>query len=115
LNRLVETLESHPVGGLLAARASDTLKAAGDDLQVTRTVDRSGLWRALTPQMFRYGRLCEALDAALAAGRVPTDEAQAVEWLGDHPQIVAGSPANLKVTGPEDLIVAAALLQEIRS
>jgi 2-C-methyl-D-erythritol 4-phosphate cytidylyltransferase len=115
LNRLVETLESHLVGGLLAARASDTLKAAGDDLQVTRTVDRSGLWRALTPQMFRYGRLCEALDAALAAGRVPTDEAQAVEWLGDHPQIVAGSPANLKVTGPEDLIVAAALLQEIRS
>ena len=111
LNRLVETLASHPVGGLLAARASDTLKAAGDDLQVARTVDRAGLWRALTPQMFRYGRLCEALDAAVAAGRVPTDESQAVEWLGDHPQIVAGSAANLKVTAPEDLLVAAALLQ----
>ncbi len=110
LDRLVETLQSHPVGGLLAARASDTLKAAGDDLQVVRTVDRAGLWRALTPQMFRYGRLCEALDAALAAGRVPTDESQAIEWLGDLPQIVAGSAANLKVTAPEDLLVAAALL-----
>ncbi len=111
LNRLVESLSSHPVGGLLAARASDTLKAAGDDLQVALTVDRAGLWRALTPQMFRYGRLCEALDAAVAAGRVPTDESQAIEWLGDHPQIVAGSAANLKVTAPEDLLVAAALLQ----
>ena len=65
--------------------------------------------------MFRYGRLCEALDAALAAGRLPTDESQAIEWLGDRPQIVAGSAANLKVTSPEDLLVAAALLQEIRS
>src|SRR5262249_26585587 len=116
LNRLVETLESHPGGGLLAARAADTLKAAGDDLQVARTVDRSGLWRALTPQMFRYGRLCEALDAAQAAGRIPTDESQAIEWLGDRPQLVAGSAANLKVTAPEDLLVAAALLhREIAS
>jgi 2-C-methyl-D-erythritol 4-phosphate cytidylyltransferase len=115
LNRLLERLESHPVGGLLAAPAADTLKATGDDLQVVRTVDRSGLWRALTPQMFRYGRLCEALDAAFAAGRLPTDESQAIEWLGDRPQIVAGSAANLKVTSPEDLLVASALLQEPRS
>ena len=115
LNRLLERLESHPVGGLLAAPAADTLKAAGDDQQVMRTVDRSGLWRALTPQMFRYGRLCQALDAALTAGRLPTDESQAIEWLGERPQIVAGSAANLKVTSPEDLLVAAALLQESRT
>ncbi len=115
LNRLVERLESHPVGGLLAAPASDTLKASGADLEVTRTVDRSGLWRALTPQMFRYGRLCEALDACFASRRLPTDESQAIEWLGDRPQIVPGSAANLKVTSPEDLLVAAALLQESRS
>ena len=115
LNRLVERLESHSVGGLLAAPASDTLKATGDNMEVVRTVDRSGMWRALTPQMFRYGRLCQALDAALAAGRLPTDESQAIEWLGDRPQIVAGSAANLKVTTPEDLLVASALLQETRS
>ena len=47
-----------------------------------QTVERAGLWRALTPQMFRYGRLRAALDAAHAAGRFPTDEAQALEWLG---------------------------------
>ena len=114
LNKLVEQLASHPVGGLLAAPASDTLKASGPDQEVTLTVERSGLWRALTPQMFRYNRLCEALDAAFAAGRLPTDESQAMEWLGDRPQIVPGSAANLKVTSPEDLLVATALLQETR-
>lgn len=115
LNKLVEELESHPVGGLLAAPAADTLKASGPEREVLRTVDRSGLWRALTPQMFRYSRLCEALDAAFAASRLPTDESQAVEWLGDRPRLVAGSAANLKVTSPEDLLIATALLQETRS
>ena len=110
VDRLLRQLELHPVGGLLAAPAADTLKASGLDQAVVRTVDRTGLWRALTPQMFRFGRLCAALDAALAAGRAPTDESQAIEWLGDRPQIVAGSAANLKITSAEDLIVAAALL-----
>ena len=50
------------------------------------TVDRTALWRALTPQMFRYGKLCAALDAAQAAGRQPSDEAQALEWLGARPR-----------------------------
>ena len=115
LDNLIGQLESHAVGGLLAAPAADTLKAAGPEREVTHTVDRSGLWRALTPQMFRYSRLCEALDAAFAAGRLPTDESQALEWLGDRPQLVPGSAANLKVTSPEDLLVATALLQESRS
>ncbi len=110
VDRLLRELELHPVGGLLAAPAADTLKASGIDQEVVRTVDRAGLWRALTPQMFRFGRLCEALDSALAAGRMPTDESQAIEWLGDRPQIVVGSAANLKITSAEDLIVAAALL-----
>jgi len=110
IERLVSRLEFHPVGGLLAAPAADTLKFAGDAGQVARTVDRSGFWRALTPQMFRYRRLCEALDAAAAAGRAPTDESQAIEWLGDQPLLVEGSAANIKITSPEDLLIAAALL-----
>jgi 2-C-methyl-D-erythritol 4-phosphate cytidylyltransferase len=81
---------------------------------VRETVDRSGFWRALTPQMFRYGRLCEALDRAHAAGRIPTDEAQAIEWLGDAPRLVAGATANLKITSAADLTIAAALLKETR-
>jgi 2-C-methyl-D-erythritol 4-phosphate cytidylyltransferase len=115
LDRLLMELGSHPVGGLLATPAADTLKRADAARNVQQTVDRAGLWRALTPQMFRYGRLCEALDRAHADGRVPTDEAQAVEWLGDVPQLVAGAAANLKITSAADLALAAALLEETRS
>ena len=110
-DRLLTQLESHPVGGLLALPAADTLKRARDDKTVDQTVDRAGLWRASTPQMFHYGRLCEALDAAIGAKRFPTDEAQALEWLGDHPMLVEGSPANIKVTSPQDLALAEALLK----
>ncbi|HEY6516778.1 MAG TPA: 2-C-methyl-D-erythritol 4-phosphate cytidylyltransferase [Steroidobacteraceae bacterium] len=115
LDRLLSELASHPVGGLLATRAADTLKRADASGNVQQTVDRAGLWRALTPQMFRYGRLCEALDRAHAAGRTPTDEAQAIEWLGDVPRLVEGAAANLKITSAADLALAAALLKEIRS
>jgi 2-C-methyl-D-erythritol 4-phosphate cytidylyltransferase len=114
LDRLLKTLADHPAGGLLATPAADTLKRADTSLEVQQTVDRAGLWRALTPQMFRYARLCEALDRAHAAGRLPTDEAQAIEWLGDHPKLVEGAAANLKVTSAADLAIAAALLKENR-
>jgi 2-C-methyl-D-erythritol 4-phosphate cytidylyltransferase len=60
--------------------------------------------------MFRYRRLCEALDGALATRRFPTDEAQALEWLGERPVLVEGSAANIKVTSADDLVLAAALL-----
>ncbi len=114
LDRLLADLADHPVGGLLATPAADTLKRADGSRQVQQTVDRAGLWRALTPQMFRYGRLCEALDRAHAAGRVPTDEAQAIEWLGEAPRLIEGAAANLKITGAADLAIAAALLKENR-
>ncbi len=114
LDRLLTDLADHPVGGLLATPAADTLKRADGSLEVQQTVDRAGLWRALTPQMFRYARLCEALDRAHAAGRVPTDEAQAIEWLGDHPKLIEGAAANLKITSAADLAIAAALLKETR-
>lgn len=111
LERLLNGLDTHPVGGLLAARAADTLKRSDAKQDVLETVERSGLWRALTPQMFRYGRLCAALDAAHDAGRIPTDEAQAIEWLGLRPRLIEGSAANLKITSGTDLALAAALLE----
>lgn len=114
LDRLLSELATHPVGGLLATPAADTLKRADGSREVQQTVDRAGLWRALTPQMFRYGRLCEALDRAHRAGRIPTDEAQAIEWLGDRPKLVEGAAANLKITSAADLAIAAALLKENR-
>jgi len=109
-DRLLSELGSHSVGGLLATRAADTLKRAAENLSVAMTLDRTDLWRALTPQMFRYGPLCAALDAAKALERSPSDEAQAFEWLGEHPALIEGSAANLKVTSLSDLALAEALL-----
>lgn len=110
-DQLTARCSAHAVGGLLAAPLSDTLKQAAGDGTATQTIDRTGVWRALTPQMFRYGRLCAALDQALTVGRFPTDEAQALEWLGERPLLVEGSPANIKITQAQDLLVAAALLK----
>lgn len=110
LDRLLSEVSSHPTGGLLAAPVAETLKRADDARLVRETVDRTSFWRAQTPQMFRFERLCAALDAALAARRFPTDEAQALEWVGDQPLLVQGSSRNLKITVEEDLVLAAALL-----
>jgi 2-C-methyl-D-erythritol 4-phosphate cytidylyltransferase len=109
-DRLIERGSTHACGGLLAIPATDTLKQADSDHQVEGTLDRTVLWRAQTPQMFRYAKLCAALDAALNARRFPTDEAQALEWLGERPLLVEGSPGNLKITSAEDLKLAGALL-----
>jgi 2-C-methyl-D-erythritol 4-phosphate cytidylyltransferase len=122
LQHLLSRLSTHRVGGLLATPAADTLKRASlerstqtrdipaADPEVAQTVDRAGLWRALTPQMFRYEMLCNALDRAQATNRLPTDEAQALEWTGEHPVLVQGSAANIKITSADDLVLAAALL-----
>ncbi len=111
LNRLVSRLSDHGVGGLLATPVADTLKKTGaGTLDVQETVDRSHLWRALTPQMFRYGILKTALQAALSAGRPVTDEASAVEQSGYFPCIVEGRPDNIKITVPADLALADFLL-----
>jgi 2-C-methyl-D-erythritol 4-phosphate cytidylyltransferase len=106
LARLIDTLGEDPVGGLLAAPLADTLKRADAENRVVATEPREGLWRAQTPQMFRLGTLLRALDAAPDV----TDEAAAIEALGLKPQLVAGSAANIKVTYPEDVGTAAALL-----
>jgi 2-C-methyl-D-erythritol 4-phosphate cytidylyltransferase len=98
-----------PEGALLALPVADTLKRE-EDGSVAETVPRAGLWRALTPQRFAYGLLCEALDAAARAGRSPTDEAQAVEWLGRRPRLVAGAATNIKITTGGDLLLAEAIL-----
>jgi len=111
LERLFEVLEDDPVGGLLAVPLADTLKAADAQGRVDRTVPRERLWRALTPQMFRYGLLRSALSSAIAAGFAVTDEASAVEYAGHRPVLVEGHAANLKVTGPDDLALAEAVLR----
>jgi 2-C-methyl-D-erythritol 4-phosphate cytidylyltransferase len=106
LDRLVEMLADDPVGGLLAVPVRDTLKQADDAGRATATVDRSRLWHALTPQMFRLGMLREALRAALGRGLLVTDEAAAMEAAGFAPRLIEGRADNLKITRPEDLALA---------
>lgn len=108
IDALVGALGDSPDGALLALPVADTLKRAADDGRVAATVDRSGLWRALTPQAFRLSRLMRAL--AAAGGRQVTDEAQAIEADGGRPRLVPGLETNLKVTRPGDLAIAARLL-----
>ena len=97
-------------GGLLALPVSDTVKR-GAGQRVVTTEPRAELWRALTPQMFRLGELQAALQAAVAAGQLPTDEAQAMEAAGATPLLVTGAISNLKVTRPDDFALAAAVLR----
>ncbi len=103
---LLTTLASDPVGGLLGLPVSDTVKRCDRAGRVRETVSRDGLWRALTPQMFRLGVLRAALEAALAQGEVVTDEAAAIEAQGLHPRMVSGHPDNIKITHPQDLALA---------
>lgn len=106
IERLLGALAGHPVGGLLAAPVTDTLKRGDAAGAVAETVDRNRLWAALTPQLFRRDLLRRALDQSLARGELVTDEAQAIEALGLRPQLVEGSRRNLKITRPEDLPLA---------
>jgi 2-C-methyl-D-erythritol 4-phosphate cytidylyltransferase len=112
LDLLLAALADDPVGGLLAAPLSDTLKRTDQAGRIADTPARDSLWRALTPQMFRLGILRDALNAATQAGRAPTDESQAIEWHGHAPRLVAGRPDNLKITSPADLALAAAVLAQ---
>jgi 2-C-methyl-D-erythritol 4-phosphate cytidylyltransferase len=106
VDALIDATRDHPVGGILALPARDTLKRAGADSGIVGTVDRRGLWHALTPQVFRLGELVDALEAAIAAGRIVTDEAQAMEFAGRRPLLVRGHSDNIKITHPDDLALA---------
>jgi len=106
INTLIDACLPDAVGGLLAHRLADTLKAEQMG-RVTATVTRSDKWLAQTPQMFRIGPLRQALQAA---GEQVTDESSAMEAMGWQPLLVPGSARNFKVTYPEDFAMAEALL-----
>jgi 2-C-methyl-D-erythritol 4-phosphate cytidylyltransferase len=106
LDKMILALEEHPVGGILAIPTKDTMKRANDDGKVVETVNRENLWHALTPQMFRYSLLESAIDNAISNNILVTDEAQAVELYGKHPQLVEGKSSNIKITNSSDLVLA---------
>lgn len=109
--RLIESVNDHPVGGILGLPVSDTLKQVNGGT-IEKTVDRSLVWQAQTPQMFRLGLLRDCLQRALAEGKSITDEASALEAYGFRPLVVEGRSDNIKITRPEDLAIAAMLMQQ---
>lgn len=111
IERLVSGLQDDPVGGLLAAASADTIKQVDDEQRVAATLDRRVVWRALTPQMFRYGTLKQAYAHAREADRVPGDESSAIEAMGLRPKLIVGRADNVKITQPEDLGLAEAVLR----
>ena len=110
LQDLLDALGPDAAGAVLGAPLVDTIKREREGLCV-ETVDRRGLWRALTPQAFSFSQLRQGLAAAAHAGITVTDEAQAMERMGLQPRLVPGSAFNIKVTRPEDLVAAARILK----
>jgi 2-C-methyl-D-erythritol 4-phosphate cytidylyltransferase len=104
IHHLIDSLIDDEVGGILALPCADTLKNVQGN-NILSTVDRSHIWRALTPQMFRYGSLKTALELAVGNPAI-TDEASALEQQGLQPKIIEGRPDNIKITRPEDLALA---------
>ena len=100
VNRLIETVGQHQVGGILACPVVDTIKHVVEKT-IQKTVARENLYVAQTPQMFRFQLLKKALNHALQQKNC-SDEAQAIEQLGKRPLMVLGERDNIKLTTPDD-------------
>ncbi len=112
IDRLIDTCLSGTDGGLLGMPVCDTMKRVDPAGDVMATVDRDGLWHALTPQMFRIGQLHTALQQGIRAGVTLTDEASAMEAAGFTPRMVEGQRDNIKITVASDLALAAFYLDK---
>jgi 2-C-methyl-D-erythritol 4-phosphate cytidylyltransferase len=108
LARCLATVQLHGAG-ILAVPVRDTLKVADEDGCIAKTFNRAGTWQAQTPQGFRLGLIREAHRRAREENFCGTDDAQLVERLGRRVMIVAGQRSNIKITTPEDLILAEAI------
>jgi len=111
IQSLMTTLADHKVGGVLATPVSDTVKRVLNEFNIDSTEDRSQLWAAQTPQMFRYGLLLESLQKAVQQQYQPTDESSAIEYFGYTPCVVEGSRDNIKITRLEDMAIAEAIMK----
>jgi 2-C-methyl-D-erythritol 4-phosphate cytidylyltransferase len=111
LNHLIVEVSDHSTGGILAVPVRDTLKSVTGNSLISHTVPRENLWQAQTPQLFRFAKLFKAYEQALAHGHVITDEASAIELLGESHCVVPGRATNIKITYAEDLKLARKILE----
>ena len=112
LDKMFLALENHPVGGILAVPVKDTIKRLSKSNILLETVNRKGLWHALTPQLFRFGLLDSALKNAIENGNMVTDEAEAIELSGKYPMLIEGSSRNIKITKQSDIELASLYLMQ---
>jgi len=110
INSVIQSALDEPFGAILAAPVADTLKQAAPNGYIAKTIDRSQMWQAQTPQVFRVGALLKALDHIAQNDIAITDEASAFEALSLPIRLVAGSRQNIKLTFPEDKAIIEALL-----
>lgn len=124
INKLVERCLTSGIGGILASPVSDTIKQVNVESSsqtskyeaientINKTVDRSLLWCAYTPQMYPTAQLVDAINQGLQQGWVITDESSAIEQAGHPSQLVAGQRNNIKITQPDDLLLAEFILEQ---
>ncbi len=110
LHDLVHQATATDQAAILAIPVRDTLKRVLHGHDIATTVDRSTLWQAQTPQMAKLGQLKRAIQQALTDGATITDEASALEHVGEAVQVVPGRSDNLKITYPDDLELAKLIL-----
>ncbi len=115
IDQMLDKLSNHPVGGILGIPVNDTVKRTNFEHEITETVERNGLWRASTPQMFHLHALKQALHTAKEQQLKVTDEASAMELAGYQPLMVEGHSDNIKITVPQDLALASLFLQQQRN
>ncbi|MFK7794414.1 MAG: 2-C-methyl-D-erythritol 4-phosphate cytidylyltransferase [Gammaproteobacteria bacterium] len=111
LDLLIDACLAHEVGGIIGSRVVDTIKYVENN-NIVDTLDRENIWRAYTPQMFRFGILKSAIQKAFENNVCITDEASAIEYIGYQPCMVDGDARNIKVTTEQDISLAEMFLQE---
>ncbi len=111
LNQLIDVCVQHDVGGILGSRVTDTIKLVENN-NIINTLDRENIWRAYTPQMFKFGLLHDAIQQAFEHNVCITDEASALEYIDRQPCMVEGDARNIKVTTAEDISLAEMFLQK---
>jgi 2-C-methyl-D-erythritol 4-phosphate cytidylyltransferase len=112
MQSLIDEASHDDDGGLLALPVRDTMKRQLANGRVQTTVDRTGLWHALTPQMFKLNLLISALEHCFEKKLHVTDDASAMELVGYHPHLIEAHEDNIKITRPFDLTLAGLYLKE---
>ena len=110
LDHLLQALHDCEDGALLAVPVADTLKYADENQQVKHTHPRDNLWRAFTPQAFKLDKIVLALKHVISNNLEITDDASAMELMGACPRLVQGDGDNIKITTPQDLLLAEKIL-----